>query len=55
MSLQINQIFFSAHPTFGFYLTLTLQYHPITIRMFATQKDVFFALVSVKRDFKCVT
>ena len=51
MSPQINQILFSAHPTFGFYLTLTLQCHPITICMLATQKDIFFALVSVKRDF----
>lgn len=55
MSLQINQILFSAHPKFGFYLTLTLQYHPITLCMFATQKDVFFTLVSVKMDFKYIT
>ena len=54
MSPQINQILFSAHPTFGFYLTLTLQYHAITICRFTTQKHIFFALVSVKRDFKCI-
>lgn len=54
MSPQINQILFSAHSAFGFYLTITLQYHAITIFRFTNQKDIFFALVSVKRDFKCI-
>lgn len=51
MSPQINQVLFSAHSSFGFYLTLTIQYSGTT--MFTTQKVVFFfTLVSVKRDLK---
>lgn len=52
MSPQINQILFSAHSSFGFYLTMTIQYSGTTT--FTTQKALFFTLVSVKRDLKCV-
>lgn len=51
MSPQINQILFSAHSSFGFYLTLTIQYSGY-YHMFTTQTGKFFTLVSVKRDLK---
>lgn len=50
MSPQINQILFSAHSSFGFYLTLTIQYSGTT--MFTTQKVVFFYFSVCKEGFK---
>lgn len=50
MSPQINQILFSAHSSFGFYLTFTIQYSGTT--MFTTQKVVFFYFSVCKEGFK---
>lgn len=52
MNPQINQSLFSAHSSFGFYLTLTIQYSGTTTCL--QPKRCTFMLVSVKRDLKCV-
>lgn len=51
VSPQNNQTLLSAHSSFGFYLTLTIQYSGY-YHMFTTQKGVFFYFSVCKEGFK---
>lgn len=53
MSPQINQILFSAHSSFGFYLTLTIQYSGILPHVYNPENCSFYVSVC-KEGFKNV-